>query len=124
MIGVGLDERGEKFLRDQGMFATHSRAQQIQHLENRQDVKERLKAITEENLATWIEAEVFSREGAKSLAVHIMRRFPQATAEEAAEYASVLLGTGGIRFSKALLRADLYYNWRCARRGSVPKDML
>src|SRR5258708_36630925 len=108
MIGVGLDERGEKFLRDQGMFATHSRAQQIQHLENRQDVKERLKAITEENLATWIEAEVFSREGVKSLAVHIMRRVPQVTAGEATEYAYVLIVRGGNGFPKALLLAAFY----------------
>ena len=28
-----------------------------------------------------------------------------------------------IRAAKALVRADLYFNWRCAHRGSNPKDL-
>jgi hypothetical protein len=28
------------------------------------------------------------------------------------------------RFAKGVVRSDLYYNWRCANRGSEPKDLI
>jgi len=54
---------------------------------------------------------------------HILRRFPDVPLDEASEYATALLSKQ-MRFSTAMIRCDLYYNWRCANRGSVPRDLI
>jgi hypothetical protein len=43
---------------------------------------------------------------------------------DAAEWALGLLESPMCLLSKALVRADLYYSWRCANRGSNPRDLF
>jgi hypothetical protein len=38
--------------------------------------------------------------------------------------AHALLRIPASRIAKGIVRADLYYNWRCANRGSNPKDLV
>jgi len=54
---------------------------------------------------------------------HIQRRFPDVPINETAKYANDLLSKQ-MPFSRAIIRCDLYYNWRCANRGSVPRDLM
>jgi hypothetical protein len=61
--------------------------------------------------------------GATQLAAQITRRFREASSEEADKWASGLLASPTYRLARALVRADLYYSWRCANRGSNPKDL-
>jgi len=58
------------------------------------------------------------------LVEHIRRQFSDAPLREAREWAVGLLTLPGCDLAKALVRADLYYNWRCARRGSNPRDLF
>ncbi len=37
--------------------------------------------------------------------------------------AQALLHIPPCRIAKGIVRADLYFNWRCANRGSNPKDL-
>jgi hypothetical protein len=37
---------------------------------------------------------------------------------------TALLANPRFRFSRGVVRADLYYNWRCANRGSNPPDLI
>ena len=39
-------------------------------------------------------------------------------------YQDLLTASPACHLSRALVRADLYYNWRCANRGSNPKDLF
>ena len=43
---------------------------------------------------------------------------------KAVEQAKCLLNVPAKRFARGVVRADLYYNWRCAKRDSVPKDLI
>ena|ERR1700758_3315942 len=54
----------------------------------------------------------------------LRQRFPEVPLNEVAEYAVVLVATPSMRYSRAVVRASLYYNWRCANRDSVPKDVI
>jgi hypothetical protein len=53
----------------------------------------------------------------------IRYRFSEATLVDSLLYARALLESQTLRAAKALVRADLYFNWRCAHRGSIPKDL-
>lgn len=53
----------------------------------------------------------------------IRYRFSEATPVDSLLYARALLESQTLRTAKALIRADLYFNWRCAHRGSNPKDL-
>ena len=119
-----LSERGGKFLQEQGDFASSTRSGQIEHLNRRADIKQYLKGVSPENLEQWLQKETTSPAGVRILTHHILRRFPEVPAEEAVEYASALLTPPSKRFARGVIRSDLYYNWRCAHRDSVPKDLI
>jgi hypothetical protein len=124
-LGIGeFDEDAAQFLRTQGDYALSSRSNQIKFLDERDDVKLRLQSIPAENLERWLEFETHTTTCIGVLAQHIMRRFPQASPNEAVEYAAALLAPPPKNFARGVVRADLYYNWRCANRGSVPKDLI
>jgi len=57
------------------------------------------------------------------LSEKIRYRFNEASPEDSLKYADALLQSHTLRIGKALVRADLYFNWRCAHRGSNPKDL-
>ena len=72
----------------------------------------------------WLQAETVADDpGAAILAGHV-RRFSEASPLDAVECALGLLDSPDCRVARALVRADLYYNWRCANRGSNPKDLF
>lgn len=119
-----FDERAAKFIEDQTEFASNTRAGQVRHLGMRADTKQELKKVAPERLEQWLQTQTCSPVGVAILTGHIMRQFPEAPEVEAIEYASVLLVASASRMARGLVRADLYYNWRCANRDSNPKDLI
>ena len=106
------------------MLAPRIRRGPIRQLELRPDVKQRLKGVSDQQLGAWLRSEALSDQGVALLADHVRRQFSEASPEDASEWALGLLGSSSCRLSAALVRADLYYNWRCAHRGSNPKDLF
>ncbi len=87
-------------------------------------VEKTLKTIPEAQLEQWLTREARSEQSLLRLADHIMRLFPDAPRHEAIDWAVGLISHSGNSLSLGLLKADLYCNWRCANRGSIPTDLL
>jgi hypothetical protein len=119
-----FDERAKAFVEERAALAPRIRSGPINQLERRPDVKQRLKDISAQELGAWLHAETDTDRGAALLADHVRRQFPEASPLDAGEWALGLLASPACRLSRALVRADLYYNWRCANRGSNPKDLF
>jgi hypothetical protein len=119
-----LDEQATKFLADQKAFALQTRAGQKDHLQHRDDIKAGLKSVSEDDLCGWLQQTTFANAGKLALTHHIQRIIPGIPIERAAELALILLSPPIKRFARGVVRADLYYNWRCANRDSVPKDLV
>jgi len=120
----GFDERARAFVEERAALAPRVRSGQADQLERRPDVKQRLKGISTQRLGQWLQAETITDLRVALLADHIRRQFAEASPLEAREWALGLLASPSSHLSKALVRADLYYNWRCANRGSNPKDLF
>jgi hypothetical protein len=50
--------------------------------------------------------------------------YEKLTKQTAIMSARALLQIPPSRVAKGIVRADLYFNWRCANRGSNPKDLV
>ena len=118
-----LGDDGAEFLTKQKSDANANRTNQIAFLESRPDIKSQLQSIAIDQLPQWLDGETKRPAGVAILTNHILRRFPDVPLDEASEYATALLSKQ-MRFSTAMIRCDLYYNWRCANRGSVPRDLI
>jgi len=123
LAGGELGEDGAKFLESQKSLANNARLNQIAFLESRPDIKSQLQSIQADQLSQWLDGETKRPAGVAILTNHIQRRFAEVPINEIAEYAIALLGRQ-MRFSTAVIRCDLYYNWRCANRGSIPRDLM
>jgi hypothetical protein len=119
-----LSGTASSFINERIEFASNTRANQISHLEIRDSMKQRLKEVHRDRLADWLNAETFSSAGHRNLTHQIANRFPGLPEIDLQEYATALLQSSNSRMAKGLVRADLYYNWRCANRGSNPKDLI
>lgn len=119
-----VEERAHTFLSERVEFARTSRADQKAHLENRPDMKERFRAVDEACLATWLDEQMAGKVGAALLSAHLLRIYESQDANAAISTALGLLQHPASRVAKAVVRADLYSNWRCAHRGSNPKDLI
>ena len=119
-----FDERADKFIQERSEFASNTRSSQASHLESRTDMKQKLKNVFPEKLEQWLQMETLAPTGVEILTFHILRQYPDAPRMEAAEHASALLSLPASRMARGLVRADLYYNWRCAHRDSNRKDLV
>jgi hypothetical protein len=119
-----LDDRVSTFIAGRTEFATTSREQQKAHFEKRPDVKERLLAVPKSGLGPWLDEQVHSNVGAAMLTRHLIRIYESTETDAAISTALGLLQHPASRIAKALVRADLYSNWRCAHRGSNPRDLV
>ena len=119
-----ISRLGSEFLQQQSDFASNTRSNQLKQLTLRADMTRYLKSIPPAQLEQWLHGEGTSKAGIKMLAVHILRRFPDVPEVQTLEYATALLAPSPKRFARGVVRSDLYYNWRCANRGSVPKDLI
>jgi len=118
-----FDDRADKFIKERTAFASNTRAAQVRHLEDRADIKRQLKSVGTDAIELWLQTASNSK-GIDILTFHIQRMFPEAPVIEAMEYAKALLASPVSRIAKGLVRADLYYNWRCGCHDSTPKDLI
>jgi hypothetical protein len=119
-----FDDKARASVEDRIAFAKRTRQGQIDHLALRPDMKEQLKAIGPDAFPAWLEQRVSTLAGQEILAYHIRRMYPDAPPEEAFLYAGALLRNPVYRFARGVVRAELYYNWRCAHRGSNRPDLV
>jgi hypothetical protein len=120
-----LDSDADMFITERKAFSKSTRVGQRAHTESKPEVTERLKAVTPEQLAVWLDSEVSSDTGVAMLALHMMRPMEGKLPEWLAiRSARELIAIPQSRMAKTLVKADLYYNWRCANRGSIPTDLI
>lgn len=86
-------------------------------------LKARLSDIPVSGLETWLRKEV-QRVGRKLLKERLRIRFPGWTERELTIVAKKLLASSRCHLSRAVVRADLYANWRTATGGSMSRDLL
>jgi hypothetical protein len=86
-------------------------------------MKARLLAVPENELVVWLDEQVSGEVGTALLIGHLNNVYGPASADAAKSTAQGLLQHPASRAAKALVRADLYLHWRCARRGSNPRDL-
>lgn len=119
-----LDERAYNFINARDEFASNTRLNQARHFEGRPDMKGELKKVGEGDLYRWLQTETLTPTGVEILTAHIERVCNGIPRIEAAKFAGDLLVSASGRLARGIVRADLYYNWRCANRNSNPKDLI
>lgn len=118
-----VDQRAQSFLSNRKGLAKAGREEPKTHLEQRPDMKARLLAVPENGLVAWLDEQVFGEFGTALLVGHLNNVYESASADAAKSTAQGLLQHPASRTAKALVRADLYLHWRCAHRGSNPRDL-
>jgi hypothetical protein len=116
-----FDDRANEYVRVRSSLGLTARLGPARHL--RSDVAQRLRSVAPADFERWMETEIRSARGIMLLTEQITRQFPEAPVEEAMSWASPLLASPVCRLARGLVCADLYFNWRWAHRGSVPKDL-
>lgn len=118
-----VSDRIREYIEKRVASAQAHRSAQISHLKSRPDLKQQLIGIRPEHLLQWMEKETRSYIGQEQLAWQLGEYFPEAPADEMSDWARALLESPLGRVSRAIVRRNLYYNWRCAHRESVSKDV-
>jgi hypothetical protein len=119
-----FDEQAQAFIIGRRHFAQSTRTSQVAHFTQKLKVKERLNAIPIGSLKEWLEKEMLSNQGTLALVAHLLRMYEGLPPLTAARNAHNLLRVPASRIAKGIVKADLYYNWRCATRGSNKADLV
>jgi len=118
-----FDGRASEFVNERSRLAALSRFGPKQALAIRPIISQRLASVPIEDLDVWLDGEMRTPWGITLLMDKILKTFPEAPVKEAWEWACGLVFAGGCRIARALVRADLYYNWRFMNRGSLRGDL-
>ena len=118
-----LEPEGMKFFDGRRSLVRDSRTLIKGHLASRPDSTAYLRAVSDEGLAGFLATEGAGATGERLLLGHLSREFPDDPANELQQVAKLLLADPRYRVSRGLVRADLYLNWRCAKRGSIRSDL-
>jgi hypothetical protein len=116
-----LEPRVPEFIEKRRAFAADTREAQKNHFEGREKLKEYLLTIPEADLATWLPAETMTASGVAIISGHLERI---TESMPALSFSLPFLQSPISVASKGVVRADLYYNWRAANRGSNPPDLM
>jgi hypothetical protein len=119
-----FDETANRLIDERIEFAKRTRQAQISHLELRSEMKQKLMAISPSAFPGWLHEQALSLDGQRILTSHIMRIYPDAPPGDVFGHARALLANPRFRFARGVVRADLYYNCRCAQRGSNRPDLI
>ena len=103
--------------------ARSSRVGMKGHLEARPDLMAVLTKTSDEALPEFLRTASVGPAGQFVLLGHLRAEFPENSVTDLAAVASLLLRSSRYRFSHAMIRSDLYLNWRCANRGSIRSDL-
>jgi hypothetical protein len=93
------------------------------HLESQPKVKQGLSQIKVESLGPWLDIATKSPAGRDVLVRHLSLVFERNPDKQLSQLADRLLSNDAYRISHAMVRSDLYLNWRCACRGSIRDDL-
>jgi hypothetical protein len=118
-----LEPEAMKFFDGRSSLVRESRDVIRDGLESRLDSKAHLKAVSEDNLSAFIATQCTGPTGELLLSGHLSREFPDNPLDQLGYVARLLLASNRFRVSRALPRADLYLNWRCAARESLRSDL-
>jgi hypothetical protein len=116
-----LEQRVPEFIQKRQAFAADTREAQKNHFEGREKLKEYLLTIPEANLAAWLPVETTTASGIAIISSHLGRI---SGATPPPDFSLPFLQSPVSVASKGVVRADLYYNWRSANRGSNPPDLM
>jgi hypothetical protein len=100
---------------------------QQRHMQSELAVKGYLTTVAPERLGEWLDIASLGPDSMACLAWEIRNYFPaDASMIEASEWAAGLLSMPHWRMSRAIVRRNLYMNWRSARSqaSSIPRDLL
>lgn len=117
-----LEQRVPDFIDKRRAFAAETREDQKNHFEGRQELKEHLLKVPENELSTWLSVETLTASGIAIVSSHL-ERISGGSAPPPSWSLAFLQSPVSVA-SKGVVRSDLYYNWRCANRGSNPPDLM
>ena len=92
------------------------------HIERQPLLKRKLAAISEESVGRWI-AQEMKRSARRILKGHLAHVISGHPLRDLTWLAKQLLTWPRYRVSHAMVRSDLYLNWRYCQRGTLAKDM-
>jgi hypothetical protein len=115
-----VSERVRPFIEERKKFAAETRDAQKSHIAVSEQLRNYLNAIPEKDLPGWMPQEVLTDSGTSLL----YRRFVKKIRQVPVEYIHDLLRFPLAEASRATVRADLYYNWHCAKHGGIRLDLL
>lgn len=118
-----FDKLAEEFIAGREQFSQSTRSEQKTHFKGKEHIKDQIKAVSDDQLQAWLDKEMLTDSGSAILASHLLRMYDGLSAETALLAAHALLHIPAARIAKGIVRADLYFNWRCAKRGSTPSDL-
>lgn len=108
------------FLEKRRQFARDTKSQQAARIIESEKLREYLRAISEDELATWMPKETLTTSGVNTL---YQRFLLQAGPSRTPQYIRGLLSFPLADASRGTVSADLYSNWKCAKDGSNRLDL-
>ena len=117
-----LEHRVPDFIDKRRAFAAETREDQRNHFDGRPELKQHLLKVAESDLPNWLPAETMTASGVAITSGHLERIL--GGSRPPANWSLAFLRSPVSVASKGVVRADLYYNWRAANRGSNPADLM
>jgi hypothetical protein len=117
-----LNPRTAQFIPLREAEAAQSRHDLYTFIDDRPQLKRKLGAIPEESVGRWI-AQEMQRSARRILTGHLAHITDGQPLRNLTWLAKRLLASSRYRVSHAMVRSDLYLNWRYCQRGSLGKDM-
>ena len=117
-----VEDRVKQFLEQRFRFSEDTKEQQKNHIADRDELKRHLQGISDAALPQWLQAETSNAMGVNMLYRHLVKILPGP--QFTLGYAHCLLSYALADASRAIVRADLYSNWRCAKHGSNRRDLI
>jgi|SRR5579864_6059810 len=118
-----VDAKAAEFIESRTKLAATERVGIASHYAGPSALKSRLSQVSPTELPKWISKEA-QRSGRFILRQHLAKLLPGGQPRQIAIAAKRLLTSQRFRLSQAVVRADLYGNWRAANSGSMPRDLL
>lgn len=115
-----VGKRVRPFIQERKQFAKDTRDAQTSDMAMSDDLRNYLQERAEKDLPSWMTQEVLTDSGASLL----YRRFVKKIRQVPPDYIRALLRFPLAEASRATVRADLYYNWHCAKHGAIRLDLL
>jgi hypothetical protein len=117
-------DQANEFVKERVELGIAERMGPGSYLENRPHIRRQLRRVTPSKLGPWMERETTTAQGLMLLTQQIIRQFGGVPAHsEAVAWAFWLISSPACQLARSLVRHDLYYNWRFAFNGSIPKDL-